>query len=157
MTNDRRPRMEREAGSALYMTIVSLVVLLSISTAMIMVSTKTKEEFGAMQGELKARCLADSGLARALLDLNAGGTGILGSAENPVKVGEGSFYVATVKQSESLYVAVSHGMVGTTRKTLRASLDKKRGVFHHAMFIGNSRTTRPTSSSSAARGRRATS
>jgi hypothetical protein len=127
-----------ESGTALTMCLLTLVALCSISTAMVLTSTKAKEECAVVQDELRRRCLAESGLARAILDLHAGGTGSVGSATAPVAFGEGSFWVSAVKQTESIYLVTSHGIVGNGGRAIRAVLEKKRGVFHHAMFIGNS-------------------
>ncbi len=127
-----------ERGSALYLSVVVLVVLASISTAMIMVSTRTKEEYGAAQEDLRRKCLAEAGLSRVAVDLHRGGTGNLGSETAPVSFGSGSFWVTTTAQPGDLFISTSHGTVGSGTRALRAVLRKRKGVFHHAMFIGNS-------------------
>ncbi|MCU0724388.1 MAG: hypothetical protein MUE73_01145 [Planctomycetes bacterium] len=134
----KQHRASMEAGTALYMSVVALIVLVSISTAMIMVSARTREEYAASKEDMQRRCLAESGVARALLDLHAGGTGDLGTAASPVAYGAGSYYVSAEAQSENLIVLTSRGVVGTDSRAVRAVVTKVLGLFHHAMYIGNS-------------------
>jgi hypothetical protein len=130
---------DSESGVALFLAVVAVIAFVGISFSMIASSLATSREYSAAKDHVQRLYIAEAGASMALNDIFAGGTGKLGSPKSPVSFGAGSFAVAVVEDEVASTVTVtSVGWVGGEARALRVVLKEPGGVFHHAMFAGNS-------------------
>ncbi|MEW6071021.1 MAG: hypothetical protein AB1726_00310 [Planctomycetota bacterium] len=69
-----------------------------------------------VRDELQASCASEAGLGAAALDLRMGGDGNLGEAEEPIRIGEGFYWVQTTRLESGLLSVRSTGGAGSFRR-----------------------------------------
>jgi hypothetical protein len=86
-------RERGEQGSALVMMTLSVAALAALSAALLAVGTAGEREVRGSKELVHARYIAEAGIAASMLDIRAGGDGILGDEGVPVTWGGASYWV----------------------------------------------------------------
>ena len=129
---------EQQAGITMMAMLLSLTLLAALSISLLSVTSSANQQQLAAERAVKIRYLAEAGLRQAVIELSAGGDGILGSPSAPVEFGGGSYYVFTTDNLDGTYLSSAVGQFGGRRKVLRAGIRKSSGVFSSAIYAGNS-------------------
>ena len=131
-------RHDDERGMALYAVAVLLVVLAAISTSIFTGAIASKQELDGVQASIRRYYLAEAGMTHAILDLNLGGTGALGTPGAPVPFGDGGYWVTAGAQMDGTITITAYGIAGGGIRGLRAAVqDVSKGMFHNAVYAGN--------------------
>lgn len=131
-------RQDSQRGSAAVVALVAVTVLVGLCGAMLMIASRSNSEGGAAVDRHQATAVAQAGMAQALAEVAAGVTDGVGSPEEPLAFGGGSYWVETVPGEESLVVR-SHADVRGEQETLEALLTGGGSdIYDHALFAGNS-------------------
>jgi hypothetical protein len=122
-------------GSALVMVTMAAAVLATLSFSILAVSLAgSKEQRGAKE-RIRARYVCEAGLADAVYDMADGGTGDLGSKQNPVKYGNGNYWVDTTNVGGELYQMVATGREARAGARLELTLQRTtHNVFEWGAF-----------------------
>jgi hypothetical protein len=127
-----------ERGSAMVAVAFVGIALAGIIFAMVSLSGASAHENASRLDRTQLLYVAEAGIAHALIDIRSGGTGNLGQVGGPVPFGPGMYTVTAVDNGNRTYTVTSTGIVHGKRRTLRTDVRAVQGVFHHAMFAGNS-------------------
>lgn len=128
----------RETGSAMAAMVFVSIVIAGMVLAMVTLSSAAKGETASRSDRTSSLYVAEAGIAFALTEIRAGGTGALGDSMSPIPFGPGALYVSAVDNGDRTHTVKSTGIVRGVRRTLQADVQEIQGVFHHAMFAGNS-------------------
>jgi len=121
---------DAQRGSALVMVTMAAAVLATLSFSILAVSLAgSKEQRGAKE-RIRARYVAEAGLADAVYDMAEGGSGDLGSKQNPIKYGNGNYWVDTTNVGTELYQMVATGREARSGAKLELTLQRTT----HNMF-----------------------
>jgi hypothetical protein len=134
----KRTSREKEAGMALFLAIAAVIAFVGMSMGMITSSLSTNKEYAASQDRVQRLYVAEAGISYALADLAGGGSGNLGTMESPVSFGSGAYVVNTVKKKDGTVTVTSLGSVRGESRAVRTVFQTTGGVFHSAVFAGNS-------------------
>jgi len=116
----RRTRADSRSGVALVISLVVLAVLMTVTTAFFILATgKAKRVSGGFDDD-RTLLLAESGLHEAYEALRNGGTGAIGSPDDPAYLGGGVFWVSATPQGPDEVLLVSTAMIGSGRKAVGA-------------------------------------
>lgn len=133
-----RAGTRRRRGAALYLATVAVLVFAGLTTAIMTFSLSTKREREAAMQRTQRRYLAEAGISTSLVELTAGSSGAVATADAPQAFGEGHFFVTVTDHGDRSFTIDSSGIVGEDSRTMRCvARDVTEGVFDHAMFAGN--------------------
>ena len=79
-----------------------------------------------------------SALDASIQDMKAGGTGILGAPDAPVRLGNGGIFTLVTDRGDGTATVFAVGVYEGDRRVVRARIRRAKPVFHHAIFAGNS-------------------
>ena len=129
-----------ESGSATLSALVVGVVLMGLSMAILTTSMSTEREWSASGHREEAVSCASSGVAHAVDNLYAGSTADIGSPDALMAFGGGEYWVDVVDNGDETFTLTSTGSVRGVTQTLEATVVEigAGGVFHNALFAGNS-------------------
>ncbi len=113
----RTARRERRGG-ILVLALISVITVGALSFALLKISISTTERQGAAVDQRQAFYLAEAGLSEAFAGLGIGKTGQVGSQEEPVRYGQGLFWVDVTDLGNNQVQLESTAMVGHGRATL---------------------------------------
>ncbi len=131
-------RRRNQDGSALFMALVAVMVLMGFSGLMVTSSTMNTMEVTSSRDQIRRLHLSKAGVRRAILDLASNGTGSMGNEQEGVPFGSGSFWTFTADNGDGTFTITSHGQVQDRSRTIEAVVREADGVFSHAIFAGNS-------------------
>lgn len=80
-------------GVALVMMALLVLGLAGVSMALLAVTNAAQKESRASKEEIRAELVAEAALSASFLDLSRGGTGVIGSAANPIAYNGASYWV----------------------------------------------------------------
>lgn len=109
LSNTRGSRARRR-GTSLVVTTVLVFSLAGISLSLASLSRSSAEENRTAKDETNAYYIAQAGLAQAVQDLRAGGTGALGSLQQQQEFGGARFWVESVELGNGLRSLVATGV-----------------------------------------------
>jgi hypothetical protein len=96
----RSARRAARRGTALVMALISIGALSTMSLALLTVSVASTREQRSSKERIHTSYIAEAGLTSAVVDLQTGGTGILGSQQAVQPLGSGGYWV--VREDEPL-------------------------------------------------------
>jgi hypothetical protein len=134
-------RHDPQRGSAAVVALVAVTVLVGLCGAMLMIASRSNSEGGAAVDRHQATAVAQAGMAQALARVAGGDTSSLGSAEDPLPFGGGTYWVEIppVDASAESLVVRAHADVRGEQETLEALLSGNGSdIYDHALFAGNS-------------------
>lgn len=102
----------RRSGSALITAVAVTVFLGTLSLLFMTVATRHQQESSSSQRRLSSFYAAEAGLNVAWVDLQAGGDGVVGSADAPESMGGLEFHVEATEVEDGLVSLVSTGSDG---------------------------------------------
>ena len=132
-----RDKRKNEEGIALFLAVVATIAFVGIAIGMITSSLATAREYDSSKARVQRLHAAKAGVAFAVADIAGGGSGDLGTSDSPVPFGPGSFVVTAKDTPNSTVTITSVGTVGEDARAVRTVFEVSGGVFHHAMFSGN--------------------
>lgn len=127
-----------ERGNVLVVALILAVILAGFSVSALTVVTSGHEAQEASERMMQRLFLAEAGLDAGLADMNGGGTGVLGTAANPVPLGTGSFFTTAADNGDGTWTLTATGNWGGGRRGVRATVSRERNPFSAAIFAGNS-------------------
>jgi hypothetical protein len=101
-----------QRGNVLVLGISLVVVMLGLSTAYIHVSIGESQHARVAGERSQAFYVAEAGVNRAIVDIAAGGTGILGTSASPVEFGGGALWTVVGSGSGGGTVVTATGRIG---------------------------------------------
>ena len=119
-TSNRQPRFHGRTGGALVMGVVLLVTLAGLSLSMITVLDGAARENRTSREKMGSHFVAEAGLSQAFFELNNGGTGVIGTSNQPMTFGDSTYWVTSTPMAGGLTSLISTGFDG--RYTSRIQL-----------------------------------
>ncbi len=145
-----RPIRRRSVrGSALLLTVVSVVVLTALSAAILAVTASSQRESRSASEEIRALYLAETATSDLITSLRVelrnptGPAGnpampVIGSAAAPRSFASGAYYGSVVDNGDGTYTLTSTGVAGSATQTIEVVVDSLAfGIFANAVFAGN--------------------
>jgi len=128
-----------ERGSAAVVALVAVTVLVGLGGAMLMIASRSNSEGSAGITRHQARAGAEAGLARGLAQAALGDPAELGTAQDPLPFGGGSFFVESEEdEAAGLLTVRSFARVRGEGAALEALLSGgSTDIYDHALFAGN--------------------
>lgn len=126
MTRPNRRLSDRRAA-ALLLTFVIVLVAAGIAAAFLMPSLARHRSSEAGIRSDRAFFLAEAGISAALEDLRRGGQGTLGSADQPILLGEGAYHTSAEAVEPNVVSIRAVGVSGRQERTIVAVA--RRSVF----------------------------
>ncbi len=127
-----------ERGSVLAVALVLTFLVAGLGTAMLLVADARRKDEQSRVHSAQRRCLAESGLADALLEIAADGDGIIASASSALRSGPGDYWTTCTSPGPNRYTITSYGRVGADVRTMRAEIrENVPSLFYHALYAGN--------------------
>jgi len=121
-----RRRTTRRSGSILVVALVAVMLGAGMLVGFLHVGVSFNREYCSRVEQERAHGLAEAGLEEALVALRRGGTGAVGSAASPARLGGGLLWTTVADAGSDLLRVVSVGAVGAGRVAL------ERLVFHYS-------------------------
>jgi len=127
-------------GSATLIGVVAVAVLLSLCALMMTRAVRFQGERRGTTESRDAVDVANAGLAHARVNLVAGNSQNIGSADEPFAFGGGTYWVTVeYDDAESVYNVTSNATVRDTRASVLGVFDAvSSDIYDNAMFAGNS-------------------
>jgi hypothetical protein len=139
MENNRR---HNERGSFLVTAILVILVIAALCYGFLTNSVSLDRDHQTRTGVTKALYVAEAGTSVGavdlLKDLELGETRQLGSAEEPVAFGGGSYWLEATSHADGSYTLVSHATHAASFLTLETKWERAlHPIRDHAIFSGN--------------------
>lgn len=99
----RKGQNQAERGTVLVVVTVAVASLATLSLTMVTRTQATYKEARSIRELQAARYVAEAGLNAAYVDMKTGGTGAIGSEQNPVSFGGGEYWVESVDMGGDVY------------------------------------------------------
>lgn len=130
-----RSRARRGASMIVVLMAVSVgaVMLLALVTG---VNSTRKEQRGSMEN-LSALYVSEAGLSHAVFDLGSGGTGVLGSEQNPIPYGDSGYWVEAVDLGGGKVSLVSTGTDGRAGSQIEVVVREQANGFYQWAAYGD--------------------
>lgn len=124
-----------ETGSAFVLGLIIVIALATLAAAFIqtgVVDSKGNVSAGMLA---KVMSITEAGLNSAIVDVNGGGSGALGTPTSPIAFGGGNYYVLSTDLGNDTTRLVAVGDVNGVRRAMEAILAPERyTLFSHALF-----------------------
>lgn len=134
-----RGRGAGESGSALVTGLITVVMLLGMSAAVMTITLEKSDERSEAVDSQRALNVANAGIAHALTNISAANTDDIASEEAPFAFSDGGYWVTVADQGTDTYLVTSVGQVRGDREVVQAVVQGEQGgVFDNAIFAGNS-------------------
>ena len=134
---DLDPRHAGARGNALLAAVFAAVVLAGLGGSLLSVVHSVNVAQHESQDQLQRLYLAEAAARFAEIDLAAGGTGNLGSANAPIAYGNGSYWTQALPQADNTIRVLCFGAYRGTMRALEATFLASIDVFDNAVFAGN--------------------
>jgi len=129
------PEKEASRGSAIITVTVILLVVLSMLGILFRVLFTSHAEQVQSRNDLRALYVAESGLGEAYLDIELGGTGVVGSQEDPRSFGDATYWVGVENLGFRVYALEGTGVDSGARKRIEVIVREiPDGQFQYAAF-----------------------
>lgn len=120
------------------MALVLTFLVAGLGTAMLLVADARRKDEQARIHSVQRRCLAESGLAEALLEIATDGDGVIASAGSALRSGPGEYWTTCTSPVTNRFTVTSYGRVGGDVRTMRAEIrENVPSLFYHALYAGN--------------------
>ncbi len=124
-----------QRGSALVMVTMAAAVLATLSFSILAVSLSGSKEQRGAKDRIRARYVCEAGLSDAVLDMAGGGSGDVGSKQNPIEYGNGQYWVDTTNLGNDLYQVVATGRESRVGARLELTVQRTtHNVFEWGAF-----------------------
>lgn len=135
----RRNSGESRRGSAIVIALVAVVLLMSLSGAILMETLATNRAGSSSVDRQRAIDAADAGVSAAVANLFADVTEDLGSFDQPVRFSSGGYWTQVEDNGDNTYTLTSVGMVRSEVQAIEVVVvPQEISIFNHALFAGNS-------------------
>lgn len=125
----------REAGIALVVTIITVLLLAGIAAALVDTNVFESGRKQAAIDRTQVLYIAEAGAKVATIDLERGGSGDFGTADAPVDFGGGHYWVDSTDNGDETFTVVSVGELRGERRAVEIVLaPEKESLFKYAMF-----------------------
>ena len=132
-------RVERRAGSALILAVVSVVLLLGMAAALLRIGMASKKEHLSATDRLKALYIAEAGLSQGVASAMAGAVPPIGTSASPVSFSNGNYWGTTASDAvnHTTTITVYGTSRGSTRGMEAVLKQSNDGIYANAVFAGN--------------------
>ena len=124
MIRNRTTRVERRRGSALFASLIVVMVVASLGAGLIQMHGAISRRQLQSIDTKRALYMAEAGLSEALLAITHGKSGNVGTADEPAAFGDGVFWTEAVEEGDDRVAVVSHGLCGSGRFSLSMVLQR---------------------------------
>jgi hypothetical protein len=126
-------------GSAFLVSLIAIMVIASMSTAMLMVGSGRQRERSGSIESTKALYVAEAGMSETILRVADGDLNGVGGPDAPVAFAGGDYWTSVVDNGDDTATVTAVGsFAGETRATQVTMVRSADGVFASALFAGNS-------------------
>ncbi|MBL8858535.1 MAG: hypothetical protein JNL28_08535 [Planctomycetes bacterium] len=126
-------------GIALYMTVVTVVVLAGMSVAVVTVGLAGQQQSRMTIARARALAAAEAAIGDAFVQIAASLPANIGTAAAPRSFADDDYYGTVVQNLDKTFTVTGVGRSGAARRALEVIVDPGRGgVFGNAIFAGNS-------------------
>jgi len=132
-------------GGTLVASLIVVVALTGVASAIFSVSFAHKKESGEISNELRAFYNAEAGITESVAQIAAAKRKVtaaptsLGSRYSPRKMRRGSFFCDITDNGDTTFTVLSNGMLEDAERRLQVVVEPVDGsIYEHAIYAGNS-------------------
>jgi hypothetical protein len=108
----KRSRAATQDGSALIIGIIFAIALAGLAMSLASVTVEESQSNEGASQKQRANYVAESGIRHAMIDVQSGGTGNLGTESTPISFGGGTYWVESTDHGNLMFTLVSRAQVG---------------------------------------------